>query len=97
MLKDRRRILHRKELKRVIVIIIALSVLVAFILPASATSAADKFGVANACGYKNTSVTVPVNITNVTNGPIGSIDFKISYNKSVINVTGVQKGNITSD
>ena len=45
MLKDRRRILHRKELKRVIVIIIALSVLVAFILPASATSAADKFGV----------------------------------------------------
>ncbi len=97
MLKDRLRIQYRKELKGVIVIIMALSMLVAFILPASAAPAADKIGVVNECGYKNTCVTVPVNITNVTNGPIGGIDFNISYNKSVINVTGVQEGDLTSD
>lgn len=93
--------MYRKELKVVSVAVIALSVLVVFTLSASAVDpTADKIGVEDANGYKNTMVSVPVNITNPRNGPIFSIDFNISYNKSVINVTDIlndiQNGNLTS-
>jgi hypothetical protein len=90
-------IMYPKELKVVLVAVIALSVLVAFTLPVSAYPTANDFGVENASGYKNTNVSVPVNITNPQNGPIKAISFDILYNKSVINVTEVQKGNLTSD
>lgn len=88
---------YHKELKGVLVAVLALSVLVAFIIPASAVPAADDLGVENASGYKDTLVSVPVNITNPQNGPIEAISFDILYNKSVINVTDVQRGNLTSD
>ena len=94
MLKDRRnRRMYRKGLKAVSVAVIVLSVLVFFTLSASAADpTADSFGVEDASGYKNTNVTVPVNITNPQNGPIATIIFKISYNKSVISAVDAQKG-----
>lgn len=98
MLKDRyNRIMSRKVLKVVSVAVIALSVLVALTFSASAADPiADSFGVEDANGYKNTIVTVPVNITNPQNGPIATIIFNISYNKTVINFTEVQNGDLTS-
>ena len=57
---------------------------------------ADSLGVDNATGYKNTFVIVPVNITN-THDNIIAINFTIQYDKNVINLTGAQKGDLTSD
>lgn len=93
--------MYRKELKVVSVAVIVLSVLVAFTLSASAANpTADKIGVEDANGYKNTIESVPVNITNPRDGPIFSVEFNISYDKSVINVTDIdndiQNGNLTS-
>ena len=98
MLKDRyNRIMYRKVLKVVSVAVIVLSVLVALTFSASAADPiADSFGVEDTSGYKNTIVSVPVNITNPQNGPIATIIFNISYNKTVINFTEVQNGDLTS-
>ncbi len=92
-------IMYPKVLKVVLVAAIALSVLVAFTLSASAEPSADSFGVEDASGYDNTNVTVPVpvNITEVQDGPVPSLIFDIIYDNSVINVTGVQNGTLTSD
>ena len=57
---------------------------------------ADSLGVDNATGYKNTFVIVPVNITN-THDNISAIEFTIQYDKNVINLTGVDNGELTSD
>ena len=64
--------------------------------PAAATPTADSLGVGDVSGDKGTYVIVPVNITNVKNGPILGIGFEIAYDKDVINVTDVSKGNLTS-
>lgn len=58
---------------------------------------ADNFGVDDARGYKNTNVLVPVNIVNVQNESINAIIFNVSYDKSVIDIVNVQKGDLTSD
>jgi hypothetical protein len=63
---------------------------------ASAAPTADSFGVDDANGYKNTYVLVPVNITNVTDGPIICITFDILYDSSVIDVVKILKGDLTS-
>ncbi|MEA2076072.1 MAG: cohesin domain-containing protein [Euryarchaeota archaeon] len=55
---------------------------------------ADGFGVEDASGNKGTYVVVPVNVTNTANGPILGIGFDIVYNKNVIKVTDVSKGNL---
>ncbi|NQE46056.1 hypothetical protein C5S31_08555 [ANME-1 cluster archaeon GoMg2] len=76
--------------------IVLLSVLV-MAMPVSAQDpTAESFGVDNASGAHGTSVIVPVNITNVSNGPIRCIVFNVAYNKTVINVTDVSRGNATS-
>lgn len=97
MLKDRYdRAMYRKVLKVVSVAVIVLSVLVAFTFSASAADpSADSFGVEDANGYKNTIVSVPVNITNPQDGPICTIKFKLLYNRSIINVTAFHKGALT--
>jgi len=61
---------------------------------ASALPTATNIGVADANGYTNTPVLIPVNITNVQNGPVTSLIFDILYDNSVINVTDVQKGTL---
>ena len=64
---------------------------------AVALPTATSFGVEDAEGYKDTHVLIPVNITNVQNGPVPCIIFNILYDNSVINLEGVQKGTLTSD
>ena len=88
-------IMYPKVLKAVLVAAIALSVLVS----ASAEPSADSFGVEDASGYSNAPVVVPVsvNITEVQDGPVPSLIFDIIYDNSVINVTDVQNGTLTSD
>ncbi|KAF5437426.1 Cohesin domain-containing protein, partial [Candidatus Methanophagaceae archaeon] len=99
MLKDRyNTVMYRKVLKVASVAVIVLSVLVALTFSASAADpTADSFGVEDANGYKNTIVSVPVNITNPQDGPIETIKFKLLYNRSIINVTAFHKGALTQD
>ena len=80
-----------KAMNVILVAVIVLSVQ----LPTSASPTADHFGVVDTSGYKDTHVLIPVNITNPQNGPIQCIIFNISYTNSVINVTDVQKGDLT--
>ncbi len=77
--------------------LILLLSLFAIVMPVSAQPTADSFGVNDAYGAPGTYVIVPVHITNASNGPIQSIVFNIAYDKNVINVTNVLKGNLTSD
>lgn len=58
---------------------------------------ATNFGVDGTSGYKNTYILVPVNITNVQNGPVPCIKFDVLYDNRVLNVTDVQRGTLTSD
>ena len=63
---------------------ILLSVL-AMAMPATAVvQMADEFGVEDAMGNLDTYVVVPVNVTNVTNGPIQTIMFDVLYNHSIL-------------
>ena len=78
------------------VVVFLFSVSVAATFPASAIATVDNFGVEDASGYKNTNVLVPVNITNVHSESIVGIEFKFLYDKSVINLVGMQKGTLTS-
>lgn len=71
--------------------------LVAALIPVSAQPAADSFGVNDAGGTPGTQVLIPVKITNVKNGSILGIIFNIAYDKSVINITTVVRGDLTSD
>ena len=58
---------------------------------------ADEFGVEDAMGNPGDYVNVLVNITNVKNGPIVAIEFELIYDKSVLELTNVQKGELTAD
>jgi hypothetical protein len=78
-------------------IFVLLTVFAIFELTALAVPTADKFGVDDASGLIGTYVTVPVNITNTSNGPILGVVFNIEYDKTVINVTGVSRGTLTSN
>lgn len=86
--------------KRGLKIGLTLGILAALLLactpPAFALPTATNFGVDNTNGYRNTNVVVPVNITNVQNGPIISLIFDIAYNTSRINVVDVRRGDLTS-
>jgi len=77
-------------------IIIVTALFVAGAPPAFAQSTADYVGVEDNSGDQGTYVVVPVTIANVQDGPITSIIFDIYYNHSVIEVVGVQNGNLTS-
>jgi uncharacterized membrane protein len=71
--------------------------LVIALIPASAQPSADGFGLVDASGEQGTHVIVPVNITTVKNGPVQAIVFNIAYDKRVINVTNVLRGELTSE
>jgi len=75
--------------------IVLLSVL-AMAIPVSAqVEMADEFGVEDAMGNPNTYVEVPVNITN-TRCEIAGIQFTILYDSTVINLTDIEYGDLTS-
>ena len=67
------------------------------VIEAGAAPTADNFGVEDASGRAGTYVEVPVNITNVMNGPILGIRLRVDYNESVLNLTNIDKGDLTSD
>ena len=80
-------------------VIVLLSIL-AIAMPVSAQPTADNISVNNASGASGTHVIVPVSIANTSNGPIYGIEFYITYNRTVINITGitdVTKGTLTAD
>ncbi len=78
-------------------IFVLLTVFAIFELTALAAPTADKFGVDDANGLIGSYVTVPVNITNTSSGPISGVVFNIAYDKTVINVTDVSRGTLTSN
>jgi hypothetical protein len=57
---------------------------------------ADSFGVEDASGRSGTYVEVPVNITNVMNGPVQGIRLRVDYTESVLNLTNISNGDLTS-
>ena len=57
---------------------------------------ADYLEVEDASGRSGTHVEVPVNIANVTNGPVQGIRLRVDYNESVLNLTSISNGNLTS-
>jgi len=84
-------------LRVAVIVVLVFSVFVTTTFPASPSATADSFGVDDANGYKNTEVLVPVNITNVQDEPVIGIIFDIAYDKSVINITDVQNGELTAE
>ena len=56
---------------------------------------ADSFGVEDASGWSGTYVWVPVNITNVRNGPVQGIRLGVDYNERVLNLTNISNGDLT--
>ena len=57
---------------------------------------ADSLGVEDASGWSGAYVGVPVNITNVRNGPVQGIRLGVDYNESVLNLTNISNGDLTS-
>ena len=66
-------------------------------IPVSAQPSADSFGLNDASGRSGTDVVVPVNIANVTNGPVQGIRLRVDYNESVLNLTKIGRGDLTSE
>ena len=71
---------------------IVLLSMIAMAIPVSAQPTADSFGVNDASGYVGTYVIVPVNITNVQNGPIAAIIFNINYDTGILSVVAAREG-----
>lgn len=65
-------------------------------LPAFGEPTASSLGVSDAVGASGALVSIPVTITNVQNGPVVCLCFDICYNTSVITITGVRRGNLTT-
>ena len=65
--------------------------------PATAAPTADSFGVEDASGGAGAYVEVPVSITNVMNGPVQCIRLRVDYNESVLNLTNIGNGDLTSN
>jgi len=74
-------------------LVVVFSVFAVTTLLALAQPTATNLYVENANGYKNTTISVPVNIVNTQNGVAG-IEFELVYNKSVLNLTQVRKGDL---
>ena len=89
--------MHRTKSISVIFILVFLMFSYSVLVPFAGADEflfADSLGVDNSTGYKNTFVIVPVNITN-THDNISSFEFTIQYDKNVINLTGVDNGELT--
>ena len=76
----------------ILTFLLTASVLVLALAPPTA----DSFGVEDANGNSGTYVEVPVNITNVMNGPVQGIRFKVNYTDSVLNLTTISNSDLTS-
>ncbi|HWQ96112.1 MAG TPA: cohesin domain-containing protein, partial [Candidatus Methylomirabilis sp.] len=76
-----------------------LAVLIIAISAAAALPTATSFGVEDATGDQNTSVEVPVNITDVQGDPVAGIIFDVTYDPNVLNLTkpNVKRGSLTAE
>jgi len=57
---------------------------------------AESFGVSDASGLTGSTVSVSLEIVNVSNGPIQTMVFYMDYNESVISLESVDTGTLTS-
>ncbi|CAD6492223.1 MAG: Carboxypeptidase regulatory-like domain protein [Candidatus Argoarchaeum ethanivorans] len=77
-------------------LVVIFSVFAVTTLLALAQPTATKLYVEDASGYKNTTISLPVNIVDTQNGVAG-IEFELVYNKSVLNLTQIRKGDLFDD
>ena len=76
-----------------VVLIGVLLVFLGLSLPiAVAQPTADSISVADASGEYDQTIQVPVNITNVANGPLQTIMFDVNYTHSVVDIIAVTTG-----
>ncbi len=81
------------------ILVIAISVLMLTVSTSAAQEInADDFGVNDASGDQGTIVPVPVEITNLQNGPLAGIIFDVSYDSNILELTSmnVERGALTS-
>ena len=57
---------------------------------------ADLLEVEDASGMSGTYVVVPVNVQNVRNGPVQSIRLTVDYSESVLTLTNISRGDLTT-
>lgn len=85
-----------KVLRMAVIVVMVCVVFATTTFPSVARVTADSFEVKDAYGYENTSVLVPVNISDVQEGPVKCIIFNIEYDTSVVKITEVRRGALTS-
>ena len=89
-----------EKMKKKYVVVFPFLATIFLILPISlaalAQSTAESLGVEDANGVSGTYVEVPVNITNVKNGPVQGIRLRVDYSDSVLNLMDISNGNLTS-
>ena len=78
-----------------LIFILTLSVTVLAQSAQSTAPTADSFGVEDASGQSGTYVEVPVNVSNIRNGPVQGIRIRMDYNESVLNLTSISEGDLT--
>ena len=76
------------------IVLTALTVIVVLSSVASSQPTADNISVASATGMNGQTIQVPVNITNVANGPLQVIMFDVNYDHDVIDILGVTPGDV---
>jgi len=81
----------------VLLSLFAMVMVMVMLASAQVLQMADELRVENATGNPGDYVLVPVNITNVKSGPIMVIGLRHSYNTSVLNLTGVEFGDLTKE
>jgi len=70
--------------------------IVNFTILSATSTTGTTLGVENVEAAQNSSVEVPVNISNVKEDSIAGIGFEIKFDSTVLNLTNVKKGNLTS-
>ena len=83
--------------KYIVTFLVTLFLILTFLIIALAQPTADSFGIEDACGRFGTHVEVLVNIINVTNGPVQGMRLRVGYTDSVLNLTCISKGDLTSN
>jgi hypothetical protein len=71
-----------------------LTIIVVFGSVALSQPTADHIGVASDTGENGQTIQVPVNITNVANGPLQVIMFDVNYTHSVMDIVAVTNGDL---
>ena len=76
------------------IVLIMLTTIVVFSSVALSQPTADSISVASATGENGQTIQVPVNITNVANGPLQVIMFDVNYMHSVVDIVAVTNGDL---